>query len=74
MSNGMVVQHLESWVKTFSVFHIKTNIVFIIETVVLAALSLLFNLRNTTGCLLLTHSLQKMTLVDLSIYVLICQR
>jgi hypothetical protein len=60
MFKGVVVKYSElSWVETCTVFDIKTNIVFIktnivfiVETVVLAALSLLFNLQNT-GCLVL---------------------
>jgi len=53
MVKGVVVKYLElSWVKTCSVFCVKTNIVFIVETVVLTALSLLFNLQNTR-CLVL---------------------
>lgn len=54
MYKGVVVKYVElSWVKICSVFFgIKTNIVFIVETVVLTALSLLFNLQNTTRCLL----------------------
>jgi len=53
MFKGVVVKYSElSWVETCTVFGIKTNIVFIVETVVLAALSLLFNLQNTR-CLVL---------------------
>jgi hypothetical protein len=50
-------------------FFIKTNIVFIVETAVFTALSLLFNLQNTTRRLVLKSHITVSQTMPLSVAV-----